>query len=156
MPLINTSLNFAEKGMLPDSFIRAGIRKLVNTRLDEISASDCETGMANITQFIQNMNKSEIAPMPELANAQHYEVPADFFSYCLGKHRKYSSCFWMPETKNLDEAEMLALIQTCEHADLKDGQIVKTLQGGELIVSIKEGKVMINGAAVTTASYTKL
>jgi uncharacterized surface protein with fasciclin (FAS1) repeats len=36
-------------------------------------------------------------------------------------------------------------------ADLKDGQKVKTLQGGELTVSIKEGKVMINGANVTAA-----
>jgi uncharacterized surface protein with fasciclin (FAS1) repeats len=36
-------------------------------------------------------------------------------------------------------------------ADLKDGQKVKTLQGEELTVSIKDGKVMINGATVTTA-----
>lgn len=36
-------------------------------------------------------------------------------------------------------------------ADLKDGQKVKTLQGGELTVSIKDGKVMINGANVTAA-----
>jgi uncharacterized surface protein with fasciclin (FAS1) repeats len=39
-------------------------------------------------------------------------------------------------------------------ADLKDGQVVKTLQGGELTVSIKDGKVMINGANVTTADLT--
>jgi uncharacterized surface protein with fasciclin (FAS1) repeats len=36
-------------------------------------------------------------------------------------------------------------------ADLKDGQKIKTLQGEELTVHIKEGKVMINGANVTTA-----
>lgn len=36
-------------------------------------------------------------------------------------------------------------------ADLKDGQKVKTLQGTELKVSIKDGKVMINGANVTAA-----
>jgi len=39
-------------------------------------------------------------------------------------------------------------------ADLKDGQKVKTLQGEELMVSIKEGKVMINGANVTAADLT--
>ena len=39
-------------------------------------------------------------------------------------------------------------------ADLKDGQVVKTLQGGELTVSIKDGKVMINGANVTAADLT--
>lgn len=36
-------------------------------------------------------------------------------------------------------------------ADLKDGQKIKTLQGEELAVSVKEGKVMINGANVTAA-----
>jgi uncharacterized surface protein with fasciclin (FAS1) repeats len=36
-------------------------------------------------------------------------------------------------------------------ADLKDGQVVKTLNGKDLIVSIKDGKVMINGANVTAA-----
>lgn len=36
-------------------------------------------------------------------------------------------------------------------ADLKDGQKLKTLQGEELTVSIKDGKVMINGAEVTMA-----
>jgi uncharacterized surface protein with fasciclin (FAS1) repeats len=36
-------------------------------------------------------------------------------------------------------------------ADLKDGQKVKTLNGGELTVSIKEGKVKVNGANVTAA-----
>ncbi len=36
-------------------------------------------------------------------------------------------------------------------ADLTDGQKVTTVQGKELTVSIKDGKVMINGANVTAA-----
>ncbi|MDP5121024.1 MAG: fasciclin domain-containing protein [Spirosomaceae bacterium] len=36
-------------------------------------------------------------------------------------------------------------------ADLVDGQMVKTVQGGELKVTIKDGVVMINGATVTAA-----
>ncbi|RYF88291.1 MAG: fasciclin domain-containing protein [Chitinophagaceae bacterium] len=36
-------------------------------------------------------------------------------------------------------------------ADLKDGQKIKTVQGKELTVSIKDGKVMIDGATVTIA-----
>ena len=36
-------------------------------------------------------------------------------------------------------------------ADLKDGQKIKTLNGGELTVAIKDGKVSINGANVTIA-----
>ena len=36
-------------------------------------------------------------------------------------------------------------------ADLKDGQMVKTVNGQELKVTIKDGKVMIDGAVVTAA-----
>jgi uncharacterized surface protein with fasciclin (FAS1) repeats len=36
-------------------------------------------------------------------------------------------------------------------ADLKDGQELTTVQGGKLKVTIKDGKVMINGANVTIA-----
>lgn len=36
-------------------------------------------------------------------------------------------------------------------ADLKDGQKLKTVQGKDLMVSVKDGKVMINGAMVTIA-----
>ncbi len=36
-------------------------------------------------------------------------------------------------------------------ADLEDGQELTTVQGGKLKVSIKGGKVMINGANVTSA-----
>jgi cyclopropane-fatty-acyl-phospholipid synthase len=76
------------------------------------------------------MNQSPIALVPELANAQHYEVPAEFFQLCLGKHRKYSSCFWLPDTRTLDEAEANALKLSCEHADLANGQQVLELGCG--------------------------
>jgi uncharacterized surface protein with fasciclin (FAS1) repeats len=36
-------------------------------------------------------------------------------------------------------------------ADLKDGQKLKTVQGKDLTVTVKDGKVMINGANVTIA-----
>ena len=39
-------------------------------------------------------------------------------------------------------------------ADLKDGQKLKTVQGEELMVSIKDGKVMIDGANVTVPDVT--
>ena len=130
MSLTNNALQFAEKGLMPDAMVRAGIRKLVKTRLDEIAANDCESSNKMFMDFIASMHKSTIAPLPELANAQHYEVPEAFFFYCLGENRKYSSCFWLHDTKNLDEAEKLALIQTCEHANLQDGQAILDLGCG--------------------------
>jgi cyclopropane-fatty-acyl-phospholipid synthase len=130
MSVTNKSLQLAEKGLIPDVLLRAGIRHLIETRLEEIAGNDCETAAWLITEFVAQMDQSPIALVPELANAQHYEVPAEFFHFCLGQHRKYSSCFWMEDTKDLDEAESLALIQTCEHADLQNNQEVMELGCG--------------------------
>jgi len=123
-------IHLAEQGYVPDALLRKGIRDLVKTRLDEIKASDCEAGAATLMQFIAEMNRAGIAPLPQLANAQHYEVPAQFFGYCLGKHRKYSSCFWLPDTASLSDAEALALRTSCDHADLQDGQAILELGCG--------------------------
>ena len=43
------------------------------------------------------MNLLSEAPLridADLANAQHYEVPAPFFQVMLGPRRKYSACAW--------------------------------------------------------------
>jgi cyclopropane-fatty-acyl-phospholipid synthase len=112
------ALKLAEKGILSDALIRSGIRALCKRRLQEIAGSDCESMQSTLMQFIEQMNLADIAPLPEKANAQHYEIPASFYQYCLGMNRKYSSCFWQPDTQTLDEAEQLALAQTCSHACL--------------------------------------
>ena len=76
------------------------------------------------------MNEAEVAPVPELANEQHYEVPAAFFDTVLGKHRKYSCCFWDESTSNLDEAEARSLAISCERAGIQDGMDVLDLGCG--------------------------
>lgn len=130
MQLTNLAISMAEKGLIPDVLIRKGIRKLCETRLAEISMGNCEKSAMIEEDFIHAMNTSPIALVPELANAQHYEVPASFFEYCLGVNRKYSSCFWLKDTQTLDEAEDNALLISCDHADLKDGQHILELGCG--------------------------
>ena len=130
MQVTSLAINWSERGLVPDYAIRAGIRRLVEKRLQEIAADDCEKGAETENLFVERMHQGPIAPLPEMANAQHYEVPAEFFTWCLGKHRKYSSCYWAKDTRTLDEAEALALTQTCEHADLADGQDVLELGCG--------------------------
>ncbi|MBA3696569.1 MAG: class I SAM-dependent methyltransferase [Methylotenera sp.] len=130
MQLTSLAINLAEKGLVPDSVIRVGIKRLSQTRLEEISAGNCEIGARIQADFVAAMNVAPIALVPELANAQHYEVPAQFFQLCLGKHRKYSSCFWLPHTKDLNEAEENALQLSCEHADLHNGQHILELGCG--------------------------
>ncbi len=130
MQLTSEAIKLAEKGLIPDKAIRLGIRQLCKTRLDEIAAANCEASAQIEANFIAAMRESPIALLPDLANAQHYELPTDFFALCLGQHRKYSSCFWLPETKNLDEAEAFALQLTCEHAELQNGQRILELGCG--------------------------
>ncbi|MDD2833222.1 MAG: cyclopropane-fatty-acyl-phospholipid synthase [Methylotenera sp.] len=130
MQLMRSAIKMAEKGLIPDGVIRQGIRRLSQKRLEEIRAADCEQSIRVETDFITAMNAAPIALVPELANAQHYEVPAEFFQICLGRHRKYSSSFWLPETRTLDEAEANALHLSCEHADLANGQRILELGCG--------------------------
>jgi cyclopropane-fatty-acyl-phospholipid synthase len=130
MQLTSLAIKLAEKSLLPDCIIRLGIRNLCEKRLLEISAGNCELGCKVEQAFISAMNIAPIALLPELANAQHYELPTKFFELCLGKHRKYSSCFWTQDTKDLDEAEANALKISCEHAELQDGQHILELGCG--------------------------
>ena len=130
MQLTRLAIQLAEKGLLPDRLIRQGITNLSKQRLEEIVANNCEVGAQIETAFFAAMNDAPIALVPELANAQHYELPTEFFEFCLGKHRKYSSCFWLEETSTLEDAETQALQLSCEHADLQDGQNILELGCG--------------------------
>ncbi len=121
MQVTRLAIHWFERGLVPDYAIRAAIRRLLVSRAQEISAQDCAAASGIENRFIEGMNAAPIAPMPEIANAQHYEVPAAFFQYCLGRHRKYSSCYWDRNTETLDDAEAGALQLSCEHADLQDG-----------------------------------
>ena len=130
MQVTSLAINWAERGLVPDYALRAGIRRLLEKRLQEIATTDCESAAEIEAGFVAAMHEAPIALVPELANEQHYELPAEFFRRCLGKHRKYSACYWAADTKTLDEAEALALQLTCEHATLADGQAILELGCG--------------------------
>jgi cyclopropane-fatty-acyl-phospholipid synthase len=124
------ALHWIEQGRVPDALVRAGIRRLLRQRLHEIRDAD-PAGAAELTAaFAAEMRTAPIAPLPQLANEQHYEVPAAFFAEVLGRHRKYSSCWWPPGVETLDAAEAAALAATCERAELTDGQEVLELGCG--------------------------
>jgi len=119
--MISFLIKLAEKKLIPDFMIRQGIRILLKKRIQSLVSNNPEENIQDKIQFIKRMNLSSIAVVPELANEQHYEIPADFYNYCLGKHKKYSSCYWSDKTKNLDEAELLSLKHSSKHAKLTDG-----------------------------------
>ncbi|MCA8987312.1 MAG: class I SAM-dependent methyltransferase, partial [Planctomycetaceae bacterium] len=128
--LINLGLGLAEKRMLPDSIVRWGIRRLLTQRRFERESGSCEDHQERLQQFLDAARKAPIAVVPEKANEQHYEVPAEFFRQCLGPQRKYSCCYYETPHSTLAQAEQKALELTCDQAELKDGQQILELGCG--------------------------
>lgn len=130
MGLLNRGIDLVERGWIPDFLTRPMIRYLCGARVRETAGWDREVQQMEVERFIAGMSRGPIAPVPEKANEQHYEVPADFFAEVLGPHRKYSSCYWETGCTSLEQAEELALQLTCQHADLGDGQDILELGCG--------------------------
>ena len=128
--IADLGIKWTEQGVLPDSVVRAGIRRLLKERLDQIAADDAERSSELAAAFFDELRQAPLALVPEKANEQHYEVPADFFGACLGPARKYSGCWWPEGTQTLEQAEVAALIATCERAGLDQGQRILELGCG--------------------------
>ncbi|HSN34580.1 MAG TPA: SAM-dependent methyltransferase, partial [Ideonella sp.] len=79
MALSNLALEFTERGIVPDGLVRAGIRRLLRARLEEVAANDPAAAAARAEAFAAAMRTSPIALLPHKANEQHYEVPSAFF-----------------------------------------------------------------------------
>lgn len=124
------AITFAEHKLLPDCVVRLGIRKLLKQRLHDEFAHDAEQQNKRYRQLLESLRQSPIAILTDAANEQHYEVPALFYRYALGKHLKYSSCYWDKQTENLDQAEARMLALTMERAELFDGQEILELGCG--------------------------
>jgi len=128
--LTHAALAALERGWLPDGMVRRGIRSLIRGRLAELPVASPERAARQRQAFVEMMDASPVAPVPELANEQHYEVPAGFYEQVLGARRKYSSCYWTDATPDLDAAEEESLARTARHAGLADGQRVLELGCG--------------------------
>lgn len=127
MTVVALGIAAIERGLVPDMLTRAGIRRLCRTRLREL---DAPGSAARAAEFVASMRIGPIAPLPEKANEQHYELPPEFFSLVLGPHRKYSCCHWSAGTTSLADAEEESLAITAERAELRDGQEVLELGCG--------------------------
>jgi cyclopropane-fatty-acyl-phospholipid synthase len=120
------AVGFTERGLVPESFLRGGIRRLLAQRLrDEAARSG-----SFAKEWLGQMAAAPIALVPDLANAQHYEVPSDFFRQVLGRQLKYSGCLWSAGITSLDDAEEAMLSLTAQRAGLADGQRILELGCG--------------------------
>jgi len=129
-PTSQNAVDWVEQGLVPDFVVRQGIRRLLARRLADIHESDCETAAETETAVLRQMDSGPIALVPDLANEQHYEVPAAFFREVLGPRFKYSACHWGEGGSDIEQAESQALEITCARAGLADGQDILELGCG--------------------------
>lgn len=137
---VRVALELVERGLVPDCFVRRGIRHLLARRLLQQQAADAgdtppvagdgRGPRSALRQLLVQLRQSPIAPSPEQANEQHYELPPAFFQCVLGKRLKYSSCYWPAGVTTLDAAEEAMLELTCQRAQLEDGMEVLELGCG--------------------------
>jgi len=120
------AVELAERGWLPDPVLRAGIRRMLRGRLAALP----EPSREGRARFLAAMRASEVALATDAANAQHYEVPAEFFAHVLGPRRKYSACLFETPDDDLAAAEERMLALSCARAGLEDGMRVLDLGCG--------------------------
>lgn len=130
MNLIAAAIEAIERGLVPDGWTRFAIRRLCRQRLRDIRRHSGYPLDASESDFRESLRRGPVALVPDVANRQHYELPADFFAAILGPQLKYSCCYFPSAGMKLAEAEEAALALTAEHADLVDGQRILELGCG--------------------------
>ncbi|MGD8834111.1 MAG: cyclopropane-fatty-acyl-phospholipid synthase family protein [Desulfobacteraceae bacterium] len=127
---MKTLIRLADRGKLPDPLIRLGIKFLDYQRLAIEEKGGVEQQLKRKQRFIEHMRRSPIAVETDMANAQHYELPPNFFRQVLGAHMKYSGCYWPEQVHKLDDAEARSLELVGRRAQLHDGLRVLELGCG--------------------------
>jgi cyclopropane-fatty-acyl-phospholipid synthase len=123
---VQTAIHVGERISWPDAVTRAAIGWLVGRTQQQLAGRSLDAER----RFAQEMAAYPIAAHTTDANAQHYEIPAEFFGLVLGPQRKYSCCLYEGEEESLASAEERALRVSAEHADLADGQRILELGCG--------------------------
>jgi cyclopropane-fatty-acyl-phospholipid synthase len=119
---MDLKVEIAERGWVPDFMLRSGIRGLLKGRLRR-------EGFRR-QDLVPQMLESPLALATDLANEQHYEVPAEFYLKVLGPHLKYSSCLYEEGVDEIGAAEEAMLRLTCERAGIENGMEILDLGCG--------------------------
>lgn len=120
----------AERVPLPDAVLRAGVRQRVRRRIRAEGRGGVDAQSERWRALVARLDAQPVTIETDAANAQHYEVPADFFGLALGPRRKYSCAWWPDGVGDLAAAEEAMLALYAERAGLRDGQEVLDLGCG--------------------------
>ncbi|WP_109478868.1 cyclopropane-fatty-acyl-phospholipid synthase family protein [Paraburkholderia sp. C35] len=123
-------IHACERGWIPDSVIRLGMRRLMRQRLIEEGVSDEALRSQRLHTLLDELHASPIAIETDAANTQHYELPPSFFEAHLGPQLKYSCCLYPRGDETLAQAEEAMLALCAERAQIEDGQRILDLGCG--------------------------
>jgi cyclopropane-fatty-acyl-phospholipid synthase len=123
-------IKLAERSLIPDAWIRMGIRNLDRARLLSEGREDVEKTCRAKQSFISQLRQSPIALAPDKPREQHYEIPPAFFREILGRRMKYSGCYWPQGVSDLNEAEEAMLSLYGRRAEIEDGMEILDLGCG--------------------------
>ncbi len=127
--MIKSGIQLAEKGYLPDFILKKAIKKILMSRLKEIS-NERSTKTDSKLDFFEKLKNSPIAISTNDANEQHYEVPASFFQYVMSDNLKYSCCWYESESNDLMQAEINMIEKTITRAEISSNQQILDLGCG--------------------------
>ncbi|MDA0163084.1 cyclopropane-fatty-acyl-phospholipid synthase family protein [Solirubrobacter ginsenosidimutans] len=116
--------------LLPDPVLLLGSRLATRRRLASELEGGVEAQEDRLRSLVWHMSHGPISEVPERANQQHYELPAEFFTLFLGPRHKYSCGLWPPGANTLAEAEEAMLRLTCQRAEIEDGMDILDLGCG--------------------------
>jgi cyclopropane-fatty-acyl-phospholipid synthase len=119
-----------ERNLVPDRILRAGSRYGAWARERRESRGGVTAQQERLRELLARMATGPIAEVPEKANQQHYELPAEFLGLILGPRRKYSGCLWKPGVQSLAGAEEAMLDLSCRRARVADGMRILDLGCG--------------------------
>ena len=117
-------------GLIPDYFIRLGIRLRCRDHLNLLKQEGCEADHTTKMEIVKELKTMPVAINTAEANEQHYEVPAAFYDYSLGPRKKYSSGLWESSSTTFEESETAMLELYAERAQLEDGMSIVDLGCG--------------------------
>ncbi|MBX3129389.1 MAG: class I SAM-dependent methyltransferase [Polyangiaceae bacterium] len=127
---LGRGIELAERGVLPDLAVRVGIRRLLAERLRAEARGSPDDQEERKQALLADAARSPIAVAQAAANAQHYEVPPEFFRVVLGPRLKYSAAYFPPGVRTLADAEEAMLALSTERALIQDGMRVLELGCG--------------------------
>jgi cyclopropane-fatty-acyl-phospholipid synthase len=103
------------------------MRRLMAGRLADESDGDTSR---RYRALVDELRQGPVAVHTDAANAQHYEVPAEFFRLHLGPRLKYSSGLYGAQAQRLAQAEEAMLAVSAGRASVADGMRILDLGCG--------------------------